>query len=169
MTVGGISRMLEPLSAAHCLEATPEVGFRRILRAGRHEDRTTCPLRPQADSVKTARDVTRRTLSGWGCPQIGDDATLVVSELVTNAVRYACHTARRYEDHPITLLLLRMSQHVLLAVSDPSDEAPTRRQPDFVSEHGRGLYIVDTYSKAWGWESLEEGGKAVWALFRAER
>ncbi|MFC4534100.1 ATP-binding protein [Sphaerisporangium dianthi] len=169
MTAGGSSRMLEPVSAVHCLEATPDVGFRRLLRTGRHEDATTCPLSPQADSVKTAREVTRHTLRDWGCPQLGEDAALVVSELVTNAVRYALHGVRRYDDHPITLLLLRMSPHVLLAVSDPSDEVPVPREPDFISEHGRGLYIVDTYSKAWGWETLEEGGKAVWALFRADR
>ncbi|WP_279340552.1 ATP-binding protein [Sphaerisporangium perillae] len=139
------------------------------MRSSRHEDATTCPLRPQADSVKTARDVTRTTLRSWGCPQLGDDAALVVSELVTNAVRYAGHSGPRYDDHPITLMLLRMSPHILLAVSDPSDEVPTPKEPDFISEHGRGLYIVETYSKCWGWDPLEEGGKAVWALFRADR
>ncbi|MCW2880207.1 MAG: putative anti-sigma regulatory factor, serine/threonine protein kinase [Sphaerisporangium sp.] len=157
--------MLEPVSAAHCLEVTPEVGFQRLLLSG--DRATTCPLRPQADSVKTARDVTRATLREWGFPELGDDAALVVSELVTNAVRYACYSTRHFEDHPITLMLLRLSPHVLLAVSDPSDEVPTPKEPDFVSEHGRGLHIVETYSTCWGWDALDEGGKAVWALFLA--
>ncbi|GGL19952.1 ATP-binding protein [Sphaerisporangium melleum] len=145
------------------------MGLRRILRTGGHQGATTCPLRPQADSVKKARDVTKTTLHAWGCSDLGEDAALVVSELVTNAVRYAGRSAARHGDHSITLLLLRLSPHVLLAVADPSDELPRRREPDFVSEHGRGLYIVDTFSKAWGWETLEEGGKAVWALFDADR
>ncbi len=161
--------MLEPVSAARCLEATREVGFQRLLRSSGREDATTCPLRPQADSVKTARDVTRTTLKGWGLPELGDDAALVVSELVTNAVRYASYSTRRYVEHPITLMLLRLSPHVLLAVSDPSDEVPTPKEPDFISEHGRGLYIVETYSNCWGWDALDDGGKAVWALFRADR
>ncbi|MFC6084886.1 ATP-binding protein [Sphaerisporangium aureirubrum] len=158
--------MLEPVSAAHCLEVTREVGFQKLLRSNGGEDTTTCPLRPQADSVKTARDVTRTTLRRWGFDQIGDDAALVVSELVTNAVRYTRHAALHFDGQPIILMLLRLAPHVLLAVSDPSDEIPRPKEPDFISEHGRGLYIVETYSTCWGWDALDEGGKAVWALFR---
>jgi anti-sigma regulatory factor (Ser/Thr protein kinase) len=161
--------MLEPVSAAHYLEVTRDAGFHRLLRSDERDGATTCPLRPQADSVKTARDITRTTFSRWGFPELGDDAALVVSELVTNAVRYACYSMRGVKEHPITLMLLRLSPHVLLAVSDPSDEVPALREPDYVSEHGRGLHIVETYSKCWGWDALDEGGKAVWALFGSDR
>nr|WP_062343160.1 ATP-binding protein [Herbidospora sakaeratensis] len=143
-----------------------DVGVERLVRTARESDATTCPLRPLADSVKTARDVTRSTLQGWGLSELTDDATLVVSELVTNAVRYALYPAGSFTDHPITLMLVRIAPHVILAVADPSDEVPTRKEPDFVSENGRGLYIVETYSQAWGWDPLDEGGKAVWAMFR---
>ncbi|WP_169952783.1 ATP-binding protein [Microbispora sp. H11081] len=147
-------------------QLTRDVGFGWFRRAAGPSDKTMCPLAPQADSVKTARDITRTTLRQWGLSELSDDAALVVSELVTNAVRYAlCPTARTC-DPPITLTLLHIAPHVLLAVSDPSDQAPCPAQPDFVSEHGRGLYIVETYSQAWGWDTLDEGGKAVWALFR---
>ncbi|OPG08234.1 ATP-binding protein [Microbispora sp. GKU 823] len=145
---------------------TRDVGFGWFRRVAGASDTTMCPLAPQADSVKTARDVTRTTLQEWGLSELSDDAALVVSELVTNAVRYALYPANRAGDRPITLTLLRIAPHVLLAVSDPSDQAPSPVQPDFVSEHGRGLYIVETYSQAWGWDALDEGGKAVWALFR---
>ncbi|WP_328794495.1 ATP-binding protein [Herbidospora solisilvae] len=138
------------------------------MRTAPESDATTCPLRPLADSVKTARDVTRSTLQGWGLSELTDDATLVVSELVTNAVRYALYPKAASTDHPITLMLVRLAPHVILAVADPSDEVPTRKEPDFVSENGRGLYIVETYSQAWGWDPLDEGGKAVWAMFRTE-
>lgn len=149
-------------------QLTREVGFGWFRRTAGESDTTMCPLAPQADSVKTARDVTRTTLQRWGLSELSDDAALVVSELVTNAVRYALYPANRDTGCPITLTLLRIAPHVLLAVSDPSDQAPAPAQPDFVSEHGRGLYIVETYSQAWGWDALDEGGKAVWALFSAE-
>ncbi|GII33706.1 ATP-binding protein [Planotetraspora mira] len=148
-------------------QLTREVGFGRFVQSAEDSETTTCLLRPQADSVKTARDVTRSTLRQWGFAELSDDAALVVSELVTNAVRYSLYPAGRAGDHPITLILVRISPHVLLAVSDPSDEVPCPKEPDYISENGRGLYIVETYSQAWGWDALDHGGKAVWALFRA--
>lgn len=154
----------KPISAA---QLTLDVEFDQILRSVGESHATTCPLRPQADSVRTARQVTRSTLDEWGLSELSDDAALVVSELVTNAVRYALYPAGGSNEHPITLMLLHLSHHVLLAVADPSDEIPTPKEPDFISENGRGLYIVETYSQAWGWDPLGYGGKAVWALFRA--
>lgn len=151
----------DPLATADCLQITRDVGFDSLLTYG-HPLSTACPLPFQADSVKAARDVTRSTLHDWGLSELSDDAALVVSELVTNAVRYT----RGHRD--ITLLLMRVAPHVLLAVADPSDEAPQPKEPDFVSENGRGLYIVETYSQCWGWDPLARGGKAVWALFRTE-
>ncbi|MCK2217927.1 ATP-binding protein [Actinomadura sp. ATCC 31491] len=156
----------DPLATADCLQITREVGFDRLLMGHAGKSFTTsCPLPFQADSVKTARDVTRSTLRGWGLNDLSDDAALVVSELVTNAVRYAMRASGRRE---IELLLMRVTPHVLLAVADPSDEVPRRKEPDFISENGRGLYIVETYSQSWGWDRLARGGKAVWALFRTE-
>jgi anti-sigma regulatory factor (Ser/Thr protein kinase) len=169
MTAGGTGRMVEePKSAADYLQATRESGFDDLLVTN-SSDATACPLPRQADSVKTARDVTRSTLRSWGLSELSDDAALVVSELVTNAVRYALCPPSRVESTPITLVLLRLSPHVLLAVADPSDEIPTPKEPDFVSENGRGLYIVETYSECWGWDHLNRGGKAVWALFNGTR
>ncbi|GHH66342.1 ATP-binding protein [Streptosporangium violaceochromogenes] len=154
----------EPQSAADYLRTTREISFDEILSAG-NPGATACPLARKADSVKTARDVTRSTLRDWGLSELSDDAALVVSELVTNAVRYALCPPNRVETTPITLVLLHLSPHVLLAVTDPSNEVPTPKEPDFISENGRGLYIVETYSKCWGWDHLNRGGKAVWALF----
>ncbi|WP_184540815.1 ATP-binding protein [Streptosporangium becharense] len=158
----------EPKSAADYLQGTRQLGFDELLEAHR-SGATACPLPRKADSVRTARDVTRSTLRGWGLAELSDDAALVVSELVTNAVRYALCSSAQGESAPITLVLLHLSPHVLLAVTDPSDEVPTPKEPDFVSEHGRGLYIVETYSQRWGWDHLNRGGKAVWALFNGRR
>jgi len=162
----------EPVATARCLEVmTRDIDLDRLLEGplhpGVHPGATTCALRPQADSVKTARDVTRSTLDRWGLGRLRDDAALVVSELVTNAVRYLTPPGA-YGDRPITLMLLRREPHVLLSVSDPSDGVPAPKEPDFISEHGRGLYIVETYSDRWGWNPLSRGGKAVWALFHCD-
>jgi anti-sigma regulatory factor (Ser/Thr protein kinase) len=164
-----MGRMVEePTSTADCLQVHRRLRFTDLLRS-RASETTTCPLPPQADSVKTARDVTRNTLAHWGFAHLGDDAALVVSELVTNAVRYALCPHDDGGDPPITLMLLRVFPHVVLAVADPSDKAPVPKEPDFISENGRGLYIVETYSRHWGWDRLDTGGKAVWALFSPER
>ena len=157
----------EPVATARFLEVTRDLDLDVLLERPLHAGATTCALRPQADSVKTARDVTRSALHRWGLGRLCDDAALVVSELVTNAVRYLSHPGA-YGERPITLILMRRPHHVLLAVSDPSDGVPTPKEPDFISEHGRGLYIVETYSDRWGWNTLPRGGKAVWALFQCE-
>ena len=54
-----------------------------------------CALSPSARAVGEARHFTRRTLQGWRmCPRVADDATTVVSELVTNALRHGVADAR---------------------------------------------------------------------------
>ncbi|MDF5758714.1 ATP-binding protein [Spongiactinospora sp. TRM90649] len=156
----------QPTSTADCPRQHHWIKFPDLLRSSCCET-TTTPLSPQADSVKTARDVTRATLNDWGYDALGDDAALVVSELVTNAVRYALRPPQASAGQ-ITLMLVRVSRHVVLAVADPSDQVPVPKEPDFISENGRGLYIVETYSRDWGWDHLESGGKAVWALFTPE-
>lgn len=154
---------------------------------GRRE--ATCALRPQHESVKTARSHTRATLLSWGMEQLYDSMILVVSELVTNALRHGLllgddmnsEDSRDGEDGrdragaplvpeldpegEIQLRLLWKGSHVLCAVSDPSSEVPTRKEPDFIAETGRGLHVVESCSCKWGWAPLDQGGKVVWALF----
>ncbi|MQA83121.1 MAG: ATP-binding protein [Streptosporangiales bacterium] len=147
--------------------------------SGASADATACALRPQPESVKVARDFARRTLGGWNMTALYDDLALVVSELVTNALRHAvltCGEAREaqpepcaatYPDprRPIRLSLQRNGAHVVCAVTDPSDDIPQRRQPDHIAETGRGLHLVESFSRAWGWTPLAGRGKVVWALF----
>ncbi|WP_067069237.1 ATP-binding protein [Carbonactinospora thermoautotrophica] len=47
-------------------------------------------LRPQAQAVKTARELAKTTLQAWGMTALASDAALAVSELVTNAICHAC-------------------------------------------------------------------------------
>ncbi|GAA2133558.1 ATP-binding protein [Kitasatospora kazusensis] len=154
----------------------------------------TCTLAPRLEAVRTAREFARSTLQGWGLGDLFDDVALVASELVTNALRHAlapgregqaaiepsrfpvqpgprqaeprlqpaCHTL------PIRISLVHRSPQVVCAVSDPSSSGPVAREADFVAESGRGLHLVDSFSRSWGWHPLAGAGKVVWALFEAE-
>jgi hypothetical protein len=64
----------------------------------------------------------------------------------------------------LRLCLLPRTGEVMLAVIDASDDAPAPRQPDWVTESGRGLQIVHALSSVWGWSPIEGHGKAVWAV-----
>jgi hypothetical protein len=67
---------------------------------------------------------------------------------------------------PLRLCLLRRAGEVMLAIIDPSADAPAPRQPGWGKENGRGLQIVHALSSVWGWSPIEGHGKAVWAVLR---
>jgi hypothetical protein len=149
----------------------------------------TCTLAPRFEAVRTARDFARTTLHRWGLGDLFDDVALVASELVTNALRHAVgarpETGPSAGDLaafptqggpqqamdgrlPIRISLVHRSPQVVCAVSDPSSNGPVAREADFVAESGRGLHLVDSFSRSWGWHPLAGAGKVVWALFEAE-
>jgi anti-sigma regulatory factor (Ser/Thr protein kinase) len=118
------------------------------------------------ESVKEARDFARSVLLSWGLAGMYDDVRLVVSELVTNALRYAAaYAADRSGDTPIRLSLLRTGGRLTCAVTDPCDQIPVRREPDWVAQSGRGLHLVEAFSHSWNWAPLSSHGKVVWACF----
>ncbi len=149
----------------------------------------TCALRPDAASVGTAREFARATLADWRIGQLSDDVAVVVSELVTNALRHALavdldqtgrHPQRSPSDRPtpdlprserpkpppwVQLSLLGTGYQLLCAVRDPSNQPPIRIPPDYVLQTGRGLHLVDSFSQAWGWAPVRPVGKVVWAVF----
>jgi len=119
-------------------------------------------------SVRAARDFTVAILRRWGMAERSQDIAIVVSELLTNALRHAlpaCGDAR--PRRPIRLGLLQPGPCVLCAVADPSRAAPAPRTPGSLAETGRGLHIVCALSDQWGCTTPGETGKVVWALFRA--
>ncbi|MBU6534209.1 ATP-binding protein [Streptomyces sp. A108] len=109
------------------------------------------------DVVRTARSLVRRTLSEWRLDGVGDIAALLVSELVTNALRHA--------DGPIGVRLVRgpggAAGVLLVEVSDPLPDPPRERvaRPD--DEDGRGLQLVAAAARRWGTRSGGTG-KTVW-------
>ena len=114
-------------------------------------------------SIRTAREFVRRTLCASEVePSVVDNATLIVSELLTNVV---VHCAQ--DDAPdATLKLIAMLAALRIEVHDESPLVLARREPSEDAENGRGLLVVDALSDRWGYESTA-GGKCVWCELTA--
>jgi two-component sensor histidine kinase len=94
---------------------------------------------------------------------LADDAELVISELVTNALRHT--TPAPCGDGPvIRLKLLGRAPYLMCLVSDRSRAIPLRRQSTPGDPTGRGLQVIEGCSSRWGWHLLDDGGKVVWAV-----
>lgn len=107
-----------------------------------------------AAAAGRARDTVRGVLTGWGLDGEADTATLLVSELVTNAVRHAGTS--------LDITVLHTDDCLRVAVSDgEGSHWPRLVEPDLDAEGGRGLWLVDQLASSWG-ISAEEHGKAVW-------
>ncbi|MFE7961076.1 ATP-binding protein [Streptomyces sp. NPDC057413] len=132
----------------------------------------SCSLPARLEAVREARRFTRHTLDQWELGDRFDDVCLVVSELVTNALRHAPPPGDGPSHDPlppVRLHLMRWTERLVCAVRDAGQEGPvTREADDFSAESGRGLFLVDSFSDSWGWHPLSGslGGKVVWALFR---
>lgn len=128
-----------------------------------------CWLRPSPTAASQARSFTRHTLTSWGMAELADDAELVMTELLANAVRHAWPACEESGAGPaaLGLWLLAEADGCMCVVTDPSTAVPVVRQPGPAGEDGRGLHVVHALSDHWGWNTLSERGKAVWAiLFR---
>ncbi|MES4889218.1 ATP-binding protein [Streptomyces sp. NPDC096012] len=136
-------------------------------------DAASCALPARYEAVGEARRFTRDTLGKWDVGDRFDDICLVVSELVTNALRHAVPADQcgRCGEHSgsVRLHLVRWTERLVCAVRDPSHETPVPRDSDdFSAESGRGLFLVDSFADGWGWHPLAGtlDGKVVWAMFR---
>jgi anti-sigma regulatory factor (Ser/Thr protein kinase) len=115
-------------------------------------------------SVGLARDFCLSTMRRWGVTDRGDDVAVVVSELLTNALRHGVPGDNRGRG-PVRLGLIQPGQFVLCAVADPNPRPPEPKDPDYLAESGRGLHVISALSDCWGWTAPAETGKVVWALF----
>ena len=101
-----------------------------------------------------ARALVRDALRDWGLVAIFDDAALVVTELVTNAITHGGSAFR--------LQLSRTSGAFRIEVVDDGEGTPEPQPQDTEAEGGRGIMLVDAMSSSWGVENVPQG-KLVWA------
>ncbi|MCF3963238.1 SpoIIE family protein phosphatase [Streptomyces fuscigenes] len=109
-------------------------------------------LEPEHAAPGRARRLARKALSRWGLEELSDAVELLISEVVTNAVRYA--------ERPVTLRLLR-TDVLRCEVGDDSPQLPRQRRARDTDEGGRGLFLVNRLARRWGATRLSTG-KVVW-------
>jgi anti-sigma regulatory factor (Ser/Thr protein kinase) len=117
------------------------------------------PLVAEAAGAGEARSAVRRELCDWGAAELVDDCSLIVTELVTNAVR-----------HGGSVIHLRLGTNgswVYGEVFDDGGGMPRVCHPGLDEPGGRGLVIVERLADEWGAVPLPEGGKIVWFLLGA--
>jgi anti-sigma regulatory factor (Ser/Thr protein kinase) len=117
-----------------------------------------------ASAVPCARLHARHVLWEWGLESLGESAELLVSELVTNAVKAS---RAMTQGSPVRLWLVSDSAQILILVWDSSPVAPVRMNTSDEAENGRGLMLVEAVSEQWGWyHHMNNDGKFVWAIAR---
>ena len=117
------------------------------------------------ESVRIARLHVRAALGFHGLADYAEDAEIITSELVTNAVQHVRGDGT--ETIGVTLARGWSAATVTVVVSDSSSDGPVLRDTPAGSERGRGLQIVEALSAHWGWRR-EGGGKAVFAVLARE-
>lgn len=115
-------------------------------------------LPAEASSVPTARHFVESVLTGWGLPDQGWTAALLISELSANCTLHARTS--------FTVSVDLHDDEVRLAVTDGSVRAPAVRDYGTTATTGRGLRLVEELSNGWGVD-LRGDGKTVWAVLRA--
>lgn len=119
-------------------------------------------LRPLPGAVPCARLHTRLVLAEWGLAGLTEQAEIVVSELITNAV-----AAAQSLDWmpPVRLWLLSDNTRVLIAAWDANPRLPVRSRADELAESGRGLLLVESLAREWdAYATPQYGGKVVRAI-----
>ncbi|MEV8393549.1 MULTISPECIES: SpoIIE family protein phosphatase [unclassified Streptomyces] len=147
-----VSRLLDHVLRGLRPDREPAVLLART-RALESTDVAALTLPPDPAAVSSARDWTGRQLATWTLDDLADSTTLVISELVTNAIRYS--------DGPIGLRLIKDDHTLICEVSDTSCSGPHRRRPKATEEGGRGLSIVSQLTRNQG-TRYTTSGKIIW-------
>ncbi|MET8573253.1 SpoIIE family protein phosphatase [Streptomyces sp. NPDC005012] len=109
-------------------------------------------LSAEPGEVNHARALASAQLTAWGLEELVFSTELVVSELVTNALRHA--------GGPIGLRLIK-DERLICEVSDPSQSQPHLRRARASDEGGRGLFLVAQMTDRWG-SRYTADGKTIW-------
>jgi anti-sigma regulatory factor (Ser/Thr protein kinase) len=106
-------------------------------------------------SVSLARSLLTQLLGQWEMEDFVDLATLLITELVSNAIRHVPGTC--------AVEVTRRGDALRIAVVDTGLGVPDLQSPGLSAYGGRGLHIVSALATAWGVDRLEDGSKSVWA------
>ncbi|MGW7004168.1 ATP-binding protein [Streptomyces sp. NPDC054933] len=99
---------------------------------------------PPADfRVAQMRRITRAHLHHWGLTDLTDNAALLVSELVTNAIRHG-------QGHPVGLRVVQSARELRIEVTDGNPTPARPRSAGITDESGRGLLLVAALAQDWG-------------------
>ncbi|MFE2872109.1 SpoIIE family protein phosphatase [Embleya sp. NPDC059259] len=170
---GGMRRLLDRIEQVDAMHRDLDQVARDLLDAPAHEpreddatlllarvspltdrDSTVWELPDDLACVGQARDLAVRQLATWGLDELAFTTELVVSELVTNALRYG-------GDGPVSLRLIR-GNVLVCEVSDGSNTQPRLRRARNTDEGGRGLFLVAQLTQRWG-SRYRQSGKTIWA------
>jgi anti-sigma regulatory factor (Ser/Thr protein kinase) len=144
-------------------------GNQAVIRPGHWPLRASLPLGPVLTAAGCARAWASEVLWEWKLTGLAETVTLIVSELVTNAV--AASRAMDGGPFPVRLWMFSDRMRGLVVVWDACPNPPMRLDPADDVEDGRGLMLVAALSAEWGWHPAEWDrleGKATWALISPE-
>ncbi|MFF4387257.1 MULTISPECIES: SpoIIE family protein phosphatase [unclassified Streptomyces] len=108
---------------------------------------------PDPAAVSRVRNACARRLEEWGLEDIAFTTELILSELITNAIRYGTE--------PIRVRLL-YDRSLVCEVSDGSSTSPHLRRAEDTDEGGRGLFLVAQFALRWGTRYTDRG-KIIWS------
>ena len=115
---------------------------------------------PLPTAVPCARLHAVHVLHEWGLRDLADDAQMIVSELITNAIDASTVLPER---PPVSLRLLLTGTSLVIEVWDHSPRGLQPREADADDECGRGLTVVAALADRWGSERTGSHRKVVWA------
>lgn len=124
------------------------------------QQRATVDIPATLAGPQVARNLVRVLLIGWELPTAVDDAQLIVSELVANAVRHAPPA------DTLELELTATPEQIRISLADGSSIAPVAAALDATSASGRGIRIIAALAADWG-ADVHHGGKRVWVTLPA--
>ncbi|MEU6175763.1 ATP-binding protein [Streptantibioticus parmotrematis] len=114
-------------------------------------------------ALAVVRRIVRAQLRAWEVEDLARPAAMGVTELLSNVHKHA-------KSPECVLTLRRITGGIRVSVSDKEPELPVVREPDFLSESGRGMFLLSKTAHAWGAIPAPEGapGKEVWFVLKSE-
>jgi anti-sigma regulatory factor (Ser/Thr protein kinase) len=142
-------------------------------RPGPAKRDTSLILGPRDTAPADARATLRLSLKVWGLSHLADDAEVIASELITNAITTSRDKAPVGTEARCIIFRLTVEAEdgeLCIRVWDPDPSPPPRDEslPDDDVENGRGLFIVNALSDRWGWYPGPNGGKFVWSALKLD-